>query len=542
MAGAERLATVHSPASSSTRRTPDDLAARGQLPRRPHPHRRARQLRPVSITDASSRSRAATDPCGSVLARSAFDLLSPSRSRAWLRRSLGLRTWRAVHWLAYACWPIASCTRSALAATCRARWMLTIGGICLVAVLGAVAVRAFAERHAHARGARVAAAAAICFAIGLALWVPGGPLGPHWARRAGPRHRCSASRHRRQPRRRAAADTERAPHERGRTDSRPAATAGRSRYPGWHEPRRPPGRTRRAAHARALPRTLSFDVGDRRDRPRRPARPRRRRISDRREDAVGGSAPTDSGRRRQRGRGRTDVAEGPAPARASPPPRARRSARGRGRGRSARDRGLRRRGRRPSAGGTRPGDARAAPRPRPLRDDPRRRLPSGYVAGQETALVASSTAVPPSRRSSRVFETRRRPGGPTLVDNVETLAHIALIARHGADWFRELGHRCPTRVDAGDGGRRRRASRRLRDRARHDAGGALGAAGGVRETVAGVLLGGYWGTWLPARQSRSLDSATRPGRGRRLTRRGLIVALPAAEAAPSRRLPASRAG
>jgi NADH:ubiquinone oxidoreductase subunit F (NADH-binding) len=66
--------------------------------------------------------------------------------------------------------------------------------------------------------------------------------------------------------------------------------------------------------------------------------------------------------------------------------------------------------------------------------------PEGYVAGHESALVNHLNGGPPKPTFSppMPFErgVRRR---PTLVNNAETLAHVALIARHGPSWFRELG-------------------------------------------------------------------------------------------------------
>jgi NADH:ubiquinone oxidoreductase subunit F (NADH-binding) len=67
-------------------------------------------------------------------------------------------------------------------------------------------------------------------------------------------------------------------------------------------------------------------------------------------------------------------------------------------------------------------------------------LPSRYVSSEETALVRwlntgdARPVLAPPRPSDRGVHRR-----PTLVDNVETLAHLALIARFGPAWFREAG-------------------------------------------------------------------------------------------------------
>lgn len=66
--------------------------------------------------------------------------------------------------------------------------------------------------------------------------------------------------------------------------------------------------------------------------------------------------------------------------------------------------------------------------------------PATYVAGQETAAISylSGRSALPTTIPPRPFE-RGVNGRPTVVVNVETLAHIGLIARHGPAWFREVG-------------------------------------------------------------------------------------------------------
>lgn len=67
-------------------------------------------------------------------------------------------------------------------------------------------------------------------------------------------------------------------------------------------------------------------------------------------------------------------------------------------------------------------------------------VPAGFVSGEESA-VASSLA---GRRARPTFRTDKSApllafGHPLLVHNVETFAHVALVSRYGADWFRQVG-------------------------------------------------------------------------------------------------------
>ncbi|HYT26541.1 MAG TPA: NADH-ubiquinone oxidoreductase-F iron-sulfur binding region domain-containing protein [Actinomycetota bacterium] len=155
-------------------------------------------------------------------------------------------------------------------------------------------------------------------------------------------------------------------------------------------------------------------------------------------------------------------------------------------------------------------------------------VPPRYVAGEETALVhwlnggpAAPTSTPP-----RPFQ-RGVDGRPTLVDNVETLAHLAQVARWGPDWFRQLG----TREEPGtalvtlSGAVDRPGVYEV------PVGTPLAGlvrAAGVPGGVGAVLVGGYFGGWLdPGRAGRaSLDNQCLRSLGASLGC-GAVVVLPA---------------
>ena len=125
-------------------------------------------------------------------------------------------------------------------------------------------------------------------------------------------------------------------------------------------------------------------------------------------------------------------------------------------------------------------------------------VPDRYVASEESALVHLLNGGPalPLSTPPRPFErgVRRL---PTLVDNVETLAQLALIARHGPAWFREAGTmEAPGTALVTVSGAV--AVPGVYEVAMGINGAELLAvAGGPSEPVQAVLAGGYFGAWLP---------------------------------------------
>ena len=121
----------------------------------------------------------------------------------------------------------------------------------------------------------------------------------------------------------------------------------------------------------------------------------------------------------------------------------------------------------------------------------------GFVAGEASAVVhwLEKRGATPTRTPPRLAECGLH-GRPTLVQNVETLAQLALVCRYGAEWFRSVGtEREPGSVLA-----------TLLGAVEHPGvyEVALGTpvsellqqAGGSRARPQALLLGGYFGSWV----------------------------------------------
>jgi len=140
---------------------------------------------PISLVNAVIPFTGTYRPLWLGLGALSFDLVLAVIITSLLRRRMGHATWRAVHWLSYASWPIALLHGLGTGSDVKSTWMLTISSACLIVVVAAVLVRVAAgwPDQLARRGAALGAAG--IFTLGLILWLPGGPLGKEWARRSG---------------------------------------------------------------------------------------------------------------------------------------------------------------------------------------------------------------------------------------------------------------------------------------------------------------------------------------------------------------------
>lgn len=115
----------------------------------------------------------------------------------------------------------------------------------------------------------------------------------------------------------------------------------------------------------------------------------------------------------------------------------------------------------------------------------------GYVAGEETAVIQSIEGKPALPQVKPPYPTAKGLFGcPTVVNNIETLAHVPGIVERGPEWFRSLGTEdTPGTLLLTLNGVKHpgvyefRAGTRLID--------AISAAGGARGKIKAVLPGGY---------------------------------------------------
>ena len=136
-----------------------------------------------------------------------------------------------------------------------------------------------------------------------------------------------------------------------------------------------------------------------------------------------------------------------------------------------------------------------------------------FIAGEASAVVhwvergvAAPTGRPPRLGGSgkRLGGSGKHGPGPALVQNVETLAHLALILRHGAAWFRSVGSpgEPGSMLITMAGAVRRPGVYEIETGT--PVGGLIELAGGAATPPAApaalgaLLIGGYFGTWAEA--------------------------------------------
>jgi DMSO/TMAO reductase YedYZ heme-binding membrane subunit len=140
---------------------------------------------PISLLDGVIPFRSPYRPLWLGLGTISFDLLIALVITSLARRRLGYRSWRLIHWLAYASWPVAVLHGLGTGSDVKSWWLEALTVLCVAAVVVAVLLR-IGRGAAAGTGVRTATTLlALATPIGLVVFALVGPLQKGWARRAG---------------------------------------------------------------------------------------------------------------------------------------------------------------------------------------------------------------------------------------------------------------------------------------------------------------------------------------------------------------------
>ena len=140
---------------------------------------------PISLLDAFVPFAGSYRPFWLGLGAVSLDLLLAVTITSLLRQRMGYASWRAIHWLTYASWPIALLHVFGTGSDVKATWLLGLSVACLLVVLAALLVRVVSGWPENQRVRSAALGGAGAFSLFLLLWLPDGPLGSEWPRRSG---------------------------------------------------------------------------------------------------------------------------------------------------------------------------------------------------------------------------------------------------------------------------------------------------------------------------------------------------------------------
>jgi sulfoxide reductase heme-binding subunit YedZ len=114
-----------------------------------------------------------------------FDLMIALIATSLLRARLGQRSWRLVHWTAYACWPVAVVHGLGTGTDTRVRWVLLLTAACVLLVVGLMLWRLLLSWPYRPAASIAGVVILVLTIVVVGAWLQAGPLSPGWSHRSG---------------------------------------------------------------------------------------------------------------------------------------------------------------------------------------------------------------------------------------------------------------------------------------------------------------------------------------------------------------------